>query len=361
GRRVGQNGQRFTGAALAFTGGTTGPPKACEVPQRLARQNWYDITVEVGVREDDTMLIAGPFYHGLGFVWALQQLMVGGTVVMQRNFDARGALALIESEKVTFTPMAPTMYTMMLEVEGKEHFDVSSMRGLVSAAAPLLTPTKEALLAYFSSAGLFEYYGATEAGFYSVLKPADQLRKVRSVGQAWSGCELRILDPSGVELPCREVGEIYKRGPALGAKYFKDPDATNAAFRGEWITSGDLGYLDEEGYLYVVDRSKDMIISGGVNIFPTEIESAIVSHPSVIEAAVIGLPDDKWGETVTAYVVVRSGEAATPEELKALCGTRLAKYKIPRAFHFVEELPKNASGKLLKRVLRDRVLGTAVV
>lgn len=340
---------------LAFTGGTTGSPKACEVPQRLARQNWYDIGIEVGPREHDTMLIAGPFYHGLGFVWALQQLSVGGTVVLQRTFNARGALELIERERVTFTPMAPTMYTMMLEVPDKGKFDVSSMRGLVSAAAPLLTPTKQALLDYFQSAGLFEYYGATEAGFYSVLKPADQLRKVRSVGQAWSGCELRILGPDGTEMPQGEVGIIYKRGTALGAKYYKDPDATAAAFRGDWLTSGDMGYLDEEGYLYVVDRAKDMIISGGVNIFPTEIESALVSHPSVVEAAVIGLPNDKWGETVTAYLVVRDGESVSAGELHAMCEKRLAKYKIPRAFHFRDDLPKNASGKLLKRVLREQV------
>ncbi|MDT0202723.1 AMP-binding protein [Nocardioides sp. AE5] len=340
---------------LAFTGGTTGYPKACEVPQRMARQNWYDITVEVGVREDDTTLIAGPFYHGLGFMWGLQQLMVGGTVVMQRNFDARGALALIEQERVTFTPMAPTMYTMLLEVEEKDTFDVSSMRGLVSAAAPLLTSTKERLLDYFSGAGLFEYYGATEAGFYSVLKPADQLRKVRSVGQAWFGCELRILDAEGNDVPVGEVGQIYKRGPGLGVRYYKNPEATAEAFRGEWLTSGDLGRLDEEGYLYVVDRAKDMIISGGVNIFPTEIEEVVAAHPDVVEVAVIGLPDETWGETVHAYVVMRAGAELDEGVLNALCAERLAKYKRPRHYHAVAELPKNASGKLLKRVLRDQV------
>lgn len=349
---------------LAFTGGTTGPPKACEVPQRMARQNWYDITVEVGVRENDTMLIAGPFYHGLGFVWALQQLMVGGTVVMQRNFDAREALATIERERVTFTPMAPTMYTMMLEVKDKEQFDVSSMKGLVSAAAPLLTPTKEALLRFFTSAGLYEYYGATEAGFYSVLKPEDQLRKVRSVGQPWIGCELAILDPDGRPVPTGEVGEIFKRGPALGARYYKDEEATSSAFRGGWISSGDLGRLDDEGYLYVVDRAKDMIISGGVNIFPTEIESVLVDHPAVVEVAVIGIPDDKWGETVAGYIVVRAGESVTEEELRTMCADRLAKYKIPRIFEFTDSLPKNAAGKLLKRELRrDAVvrMNTAMV
>lgn len=338
---------------LAFTGGTTGPPKACEIPHRLARQLWYDIAVEVGVREDDTTLIAGPFYHGMGFTWGLQQLMVGGTIVLQRTFDPRGALDLIRSERVTFTPMAPTMYTMLLEVKDKEAFDVTSMRGLVSAAAPLLSATKEALLAYFTSAGLFECYGSTESGFFSVLKPRDQLRKTRSVGLAWLGREIRVLDPEGRQVAPDEVGEIFVRGPRLGTGYYKNPQATLTTFGGEWLSSGDLGTLDDEGYLYVVDRVDDMIISGGVNVFPTEIEEVLSRHPDVVEVAVVGVPDPRWGQTVHAYVVTR-GSSVTVEELDALCRERLAGYKRPRHYHRVADLPKNASGKLLKRVLRQR-------
>ncbi|WP_166741680.1 class I adenylate-forming enzyme family protein [Cumulibacter soli] len=336
---------------LAFTGGTTGYPKACEVPQRMARQNWYDITVETGIREDDVMLISGAFYHGLGFMWGLQQLMVGGTVVMQRTFDPQEALQLIERERVSVTPAAPTLYTMMLSVPDRQDYDVRSMRVLVSAGAPLLTVTKEGLLDYFTSAGLYEYYGATEAGFYSILKPIDQRRKTRSVGQAWFGCELRILDAEGVELPPNEVGMIFKRGLALGVRYYKNPAATAEAFRGEWVTSGDLGYLDDEGYLYVVDRAKDMIISGGVNIFPTEIEEVISAHPAVVECAVVGVADEKWGEVVCAYVV-SGAQQPLEAELDELCISNLARYKRPRIYRMVDALPKNASGKILKRGLR---------
>jgi acyl-CoA synthetase (AMP-forming)/AMP-acid ligase II len=339
---------------VAFTGGTTGYPKACLVPQRVARQNWDLITSEIGILEHDVTLIAGPFYHGLGFMWGLQQLQVGGTVVMLRTFDAERVLQTIERERTTWTPMAPTMYTMMLAVEDKERYDVSSMRGLVCAAAPLLTSTKEALIAYFSDAGLYEYYGATEAGFYSVLKPADQLRKTRSVGLPWGGCELRVLDADGNDVPTGEVGEIYKRGLALGATYYKNAEATEAAFRGEWMTSGDLGRLDDEGYLYVVDRAKDMIISGGVNIFPSEIEEVLASHPDVLQCAVIGVPDEKWGETVVAYVVTRSGNPVPTDELDARCRADLAAYKRPRDYRFVDALPQNSSGKLLKVALRER-------
>ncbi len=339
---------------LAFTGGSTGSPKACEVPQRIARQLWYDMTVEFGILDRDVTLIAGPFYHGLGFMWGLQQLMVGGTVVMQRAFEPRGFLELVQTEKVTRTAMAPTLYTMLLEVPDKDRYDVSSMRGLVSAAAPLLTRTKEDLLSYFSQAELYEYYGATEAGFYTVLKPQDQLRKVRSVGLPFAGNEIKILDPSGNEVPTGEIGIIYKRGAGLGAVYLDDPEATAAAFRDDWMTSADMGYLDDEGYLYVVDRAKDMIISGGVNIFPTEIEEVLTGHPGVAQVAVIGVPDEKWGETVRAYVVTRPGVRVDPDELTALCASALAGYKKPRSYVFLDALPVNSAGKLLKGELRAR-------
>lgn len=340
---------------LAFTGGTSGEPKACEIPQRIARQGWYDITVEVGNRADDVTMLAGPFYHGLGFTWGLQQLMVGGTIVMLREFDARELLKLIESEHVSFIPMVPTMFEMLLEVPDKDSFNTSSVRRLMSAGSPLLTATKERLLEFLPGVGLFELYGSTEAGFFSILKPADQLRKERSAGLPFIGCELRILDPLGEDVQVGEIGQIYKRGPSLGAKYYKNPEATELQFHGDWLTSGDLGRFDEEGYLYVVDRAKDMIISGGVNIFPTEIENVLVKHPGVLEAAVVGRPDPKWGEVVTACVVMRDGAALPDDELDALCRQSLAAYKRPRKYVQFDSLPKNASGKLLKRDLKDQV------
>ncbi|MDV8070919.1 AMP-binding protein [Rhodococcus sp. IEGM 1366] len=344
---------------LAYTGGTSGDPKACEIPQRIARQAWYDITVEVGNRANDVTVIAGPFYHGLGFTWGLQQLMVGGTVVMLREFNARELLQTIERERVSFIPMVPTMFEMLLEVPDKASIDVSSVRRLMSAGSPLLTATKERLMEFLPAAGLYELYGSTEAGFFSILKPQDQRRKDRSAGLPYFGCELRILDPDGDDVPVGAVGEIYKRGPGLGVRYYKNPEATEEQFRGEWISSGDLGRFDDEGYLYVVDRAKDMIISGGVNIFPTEIENVLVMHPDVVEAAVIGRNDPKWGEIVTAYVVTRQGIPVPADELDALCREKLASYKRPRTYLRLDELPKNASGKLLKRVLKERMITDA--
>ena len=249
--------------------------------------------------------------------------------------------------------MVPTMFEMLLEVPDKARFDTGSVRRLMSAGSPLLTATKERLLEFFPDAGLYELYGSTEAGFFSILKPEDQLRKERSAGLPYFGCELRILDPDGNDVPAGTVGQIYKRGAGLGVRYYKNPAATEDQFHGEWISSGDLGRFDEEGYLYVVDRAKDMIISGGVNIFPTEIEDVLVKHPDVVEAAVIGRPDPKWGEIVTAYVVTRKGVPVPERELNALCREKLAAYKRPRAYLALDELPKNASGKLLKRVLKE--------
>ena len=222
---------------LAFTGGTSGAPKACEIPQRIARQGWYDITVEVGNRANDVTVIAGPFYHGLGFTWGLQQLMVGGTIVLLREFDARELLRTIERERVSFIPMVPTMFEMLLEVPDKARFDTGSVRRLMSAGSPLLTATKERLLEFFPDSGLYELYGSTEAGFFSILKPEDQLRKERSAGLPYFGCELRILDPDGNDVPAGTVGQIYKRGAGLGVRYYKNPAATEDQFHGEWISA----------------------------------------------------------------------------------------------------------------------------
>lgn len=338
---------------LAFTGGTSGTPKMCEIPQRVARQGWYDITVELGNRRDDVTVVAGPFYHGLGFTWGLQQLMVGGTLVLLRNFDSHELLRTIEREGVSFIPMVPTMFEMLLSDPAWDEHDTSSVTRLMSAGAPLLTTTKESLLSRFAGAELYELYGSTESGFFSVLRPEDQLRKTRSAGVPFFGCDLAILDEDGAEVPQGEIGRIYKRGLLLGARYADDSAATEAQFHGEWMTSSDLGHVDEEGYLYVVGRAKDMIISGGVNIYPTEIENLLVSHPDVAEAAVIGVPDDVWGEVVTACVVMKPERELSPAELRAHCEQHLARFKVPRTYIEFGALPKNAAGKLLKRHLPD--------
>jgi acyl-CoA synthetase (AMP-forming)/AMP-acid ligase II len=338
---------------MPFTGGTTGDPKACLVSHRNAALEWLTIGVEVGVGPDDVQLVAGPLFHGLGFEHALAAIFVGATIVVMRDFRPEQALRIIEAEKVTYAPMAPTLFAMLLSVENRADFDVSSVRRLLSAGAPLLTAQKLGILEYFWKAGLIELYGSTEGGIYTMLKPPDQLRKVRCAGQPVLGVEIKIVDLDGNECEQGEVGTIYKRGPMLGPAYYKNPEATAAQFMDGWHTSEDMGKLDSEGYLYIFERKKDMIISGGVNIYPTEIEEVLTSHLSVREAAVIGIPDEKWGESLLAFIVAEPGSVVDTAELIALCGKELARYKAPRKFEFVTELPKTGVGKLARKALRE--------
>jgi acyl-CoA synthetase (AMP-forming)/AMP-acid ligase II len=338
---------------LAFTGGTTGFPKAVTVPHRTIVQMWLYMAVEFGIGRPDVQVIAGGFHHGLGLGFGLMQLYVGGTLVLLRDFDPIGVVSAIAAERATVMPGAPAMFQMILNHPGRADHDVSSMRVVVSAGAPLLTATKAALLAYFPNAGLYEHYGATEVGYYSVLQPADQVRKVRSVGLPFFHTEVKILDRDGRPLPAGEVGDIYKRGLVESAGYEGNPEATAEMVRDGWVTSGDMGYLDDEGYLYLVDRRKDMVISGGINIYPTEIEDVIQTHPDVLEVAVIGVPDPTWGEAIKAFVVRRQGSTLNEEAVIAHCRASLASYKKPREVEFVDSLPKSGAGKVLRRQLRE--------
>ncbi|PWA05784.1 hypothetical protein DCC39_17805 [Pueribacillus theae] len=338
---------------LGLTGGTTGYPKAALTTHKSMVEHWKRMTIEFTVLENDYELISGPFYHGLGFLFGLQQLSVGGKIFITDKFDPQLVLSIIEKEKITATPMVPTMYNEILNTPNKRNFDISSMRVLVCAGSALLTKVKEGVIEYFSNAGLYEYYGSTEHGFYTIIKPKDQLRKNRSCGLPFYGIEIKILDEEGNEVNQGEVGEIYKKGLLLGAEYYKNKEATENCFRGKWATSGDMGYVDEEGFLYIVDRKKDMIISGGVNIFPTEIEEVIQSNPSVKEVGVVGLPDEKWGEVVSAFIVKKKNQEIDKNDILKHCDGVIANYKKPKNIFFIDELPKNAAGKILRRKIKE--------
>lgn len=339
---------------IAFTGGTTGEPRACLVPQRGAVQLWINICIEVGITRDDVQIVSGSMNHAMGLLYGFASLYVGGTLVILPEFSGDAALRTIEKERVTFLPMAPALFTMVLESPHLHDYDVSSVRTALSAGAPLLTATKLRILDAFPGVKLWEAYGSTESGYITLLRPEDQLRKVRCAGQPVRDMRLRIVDDDGRDLPANQVGTIYKKGWLQGAVYYNDPEATAAQFLpGGWHTSGDMGYLDDEGYLFITDRKKNMIITGGVNVFPTEVEEMLCHHPRVVEAAVVGIPDERWGERVCAFVVARDGEL-TAEELDAYCRQQLAKFKIPRRFEFVTELPKTYAGKIRHRELRDR-------
>ncbi|MBI2877015.1 MAG: AMP-binding protein, partial [Candidatus Tectomicrobia bacterium] len=283
-------------------------------------------------------------------------IYIGGTVLIKDKFEARDALKTIQDEKVTTGFIVPTMYNLMMTLPQEElkSYDVSSMRVIISAAAPLHTKTKEWILDYFSNASLSEAYGATELGICTNLKHRDQRRKIRCVGQGVFGYEMKLLDEDGNPVKQGEPGILYATGPCMLDGYYKNPKATEENSAGPWFTVGDIVKEDEEGYYYVVDRKSDMVISGGVNIYPVEIDNCLMSHPKVADVAVIGVPDELWGESLKAFVVLRPGETCTAEELIEHCRQNLAPYKKPKSVDFVPELPRNPSGKILKRVLRDQ-------
>lgn len=340
---------------ICYTSGTTGRPKGAVISHRARVLLYFCCAVEFGVTDEDVYLCFGPLYHHGPANGATRTIWVGGRVVLMRAFDPREALELIEREKVTVGFIVPTMSNFILNLpqEERARYDVSSVRLLTSGGAPLHTHTKEGLLRFFSNARLHELLGATENGCITNLKHVDQYRKIRSVGLPFVGTEIRLLNDEGEEVPRGEVGIIYSRGLTQCDGYYNMPEETEAARMGEWFAVGDMGRQDEEGYYYVVDRRQDMIISGGVNIYPVEVEEVLSSHPKILEVACIGVPDEKWGEALKALVVLRPGEEATEEEIIRFCEGKLAGYKKPKSVDFVEGLPKSPAGKVLKRVLRE--------
>ena len=341
---------------MPFTSGTTGTPKAAMVSHRALVEHWHIAIHEFDLSRKDRMLIAVPLYHAFGFILGLSALFAGGRLVVHREFEPAAVLRTIEQESVTVTPLVPTMFTMLIAAsKGRDH-DCSSLRSVISAGSPLNRSTKEAILGLFPGTALYDLYATTEMGIVSVLGPKDQLRTVGSVGIPALGTSLRLLDDAGQEVPPGTPGEIHKRGALLGVKYFKNLEASNAASRDGWFASGDIGRFDEEGYLYIVGRRTDMIVTGGANVFPAEIEEVISRLDSVLEVAVIGVPDEIWGESVTAVIVPKPGRPANPDEILSLCAQELADHKKPRRIEFARELPKSGAGKILRSELRDAYL-----
>ena len=337
---------------MCYTSGTTGRPKGVVASHKARLLDALIQAITFKIFEDDIHLVAAPLCHSGGMFFCLGRLAVGGTVCMMRQFDAEEALKLIEEKRVTNTFMVPTMYNFILELleSTGQKSDVSSMRVLICAGAPLPTRVKEGVIKFFYNAGLFEFYGSTEGAVATTLQPCDQLRKIRCVGKPIWGVEIKLLNESREELSVNETGEIVLKSPYIMDGYYQ---RGKEGFEGEWFHTGDLARQDEEGYFYIVDRKIDMIISGGENIYPAEIEDILYSHPKILEAAVIGVPDERWGESVKALLVLKEGEKASEEEIIEFCRTRLGGYKIPRSVSFLAEFPKSSSGKILKRVLRE--------
>ena len=339
---------------IGYTSGTTGKPKGAMRSHRanilLAANNFY------GLHPDTVSLLIMPILHYNSITFGLVTLYWGGTTVIypSGNFSGREILEIIEREKVTFSSMVPTMYTVIFQVPDKDRFDTGSVERLLTSSAPLMTKTKEQILDFFKSAQLFEGYGATEIGSTTCLRPKDQYRKVRSCGQANPFCRIKLINAKGEECKPGEVGELYADTPGIFSGYYKDPEKTAKAFIGPYATVGDMAMMDEEGYYYIVDRKNDMIISGGENIYPTEVDNLLAKHPDIISAATIGVPDEKWGEAVKVIAVRKPGSNLTEAEVIAYCKQNLAGYKCPKSIEFWPELPLNTTGKIMKRLIRDK-------
>src|SRR5438046_2871114 len=307
--------------SMTYTSGTTGHPKGAWRPKGINLENVLQVIMIFGLTESDVHLMCGPGYHSaVGFFSALHQLL-GSTVVVQQKFEADGALDLIERNRVTTSFMAPSLLQRLLDAQERRPRDGSSLRALIIGAAPFPYALKQRAESVFGQI-LWEFYGATETGINTVLRPEDQLRKPGSCGTAVPGQEIRLVLEDGSEAPAGRPGELTVRSSWL-AEYYNRPDATSKSLRDGFFSVGDIAYRDDEDYYFICDRRIDMIISGGVNIYPAEVEAVLHAHPAVLDAAVIGVPDDEWGETVKALVQLREGMTASPYELIAFCASRL--------------------------------------
>jgi long-chain acyl-CoA synthetase len=344
-----------------YTSGTTGVPKGVLTTHRnLAAA--AETCPRWAFDEDTVSLTPLPMFHIGGIGWAFLGLWSGATTILVSEFLPEAVLDVLERERVTNAVLVPTMLQMLAAVPGAADRDYSALRSIAYGASPITTPVLKAALRTFRC-DLFGIYGLTETTGAAVQLDADdhdpdgpREHLLRSAGRPYPWVDLRIVDPAtGADRVPGEVGEVWLRAPNVMAGYFERPAETAAALTADrWLRTGDGGYVDEEGYLFLTDRIKDMIVSGGENVYPVEVEEALAQHPAVGEVAVIGVPHERWGETVKALVVPRAGAVADADELVAFARARLAGYKLPRSIEFVATLPRTPSGKVLKRELRER-------
>jgi acyl-CoA synthetase (AMP-forming)/AMP-acid ligase II len=341
---------------IAYTSGTTGRPKGVVISHRSRTLTFFCCAMDWGVGLGRRSIAVAPMYHGAGFCFGYAPVVTGGTVSMLRAWKPEALLQMIERDKAQSVFLVPT-HAQMIRALGEDvikKYDLSSLDTLYFNAAALPVELKEWVMTTFPHVGVHELYGSTEAGIMTNLRPHDARRKPGSVGTPWFMQEIRVVDDNGDPVAPGEPGELFSRSPFIMNGYLNDDEATAACTTDDgFITCGDIVIVDEEGYVRIVDRKKDMIISGGVNVYPRDVEEALATHPAVAEAAVIGVPDEKWGESVVAYVTTVGGAELTLEEADAHLRPLLAGYKIPRELVVIGSIPRNASGKVLKRELRD--------
>ncbi|MFL6837104.1 MAG: AMP-binding protein [Bradyrhizobium sp.] len=345
---------------LMYTSGTTDRPKGVMLTYENIYWKSADQTLVLGLNANTRLLVVGPLYHvgaldlpGIAVLWH------GGMLSIHRNFEPEQALAAIEAEKLNAAWFAPAMTTAILTCPTRDRYDVSSLKWAIGGGEKTPEVRIRAFSDYFQNARYIDAYGLTETcGGDTFMEAGRELEKIGSTGRATAHVEMEIRDDRGSRLPPGENGEICLRGPKVTQGYWRDPEKTAAAFFGDWFRSGDIGYLDEDGFLYLTDRKKDMIISGGENIASSEVERVIYEMPEVREVAVIGMPDERWGETPVAIVVLADNAALKLADLTNHCRARLAGFKVPKQLIIRDSLPRNPSGKVLKRVLRAELEAT---
>ena len=345
---------------MAYTSGTTGRPKGVAMGPDDIRRRAAGAAAggqRFGLDADDVHLMVGPAYHSGPSYWAQMHLAFGACVVVMRRWDAAHALELIERHRVTTTHMVPANFQRILALpdDVRDRSDLSSLKIAIHAAAPCPIPLKRAFMDFVGPDKVWEYYGASEGGG-TVISPQEWLERPGSVGKPFPGNQFVILDDDGNEVANGCVGTVWVCPAESSFEYHNDPEKTAAQHRGSFFTVGDAGYVDDEGYLYLADRRSDMVITGGVNVYPREIEECVLQHPDVVDCAVLGVPDDEWGEVLYALVQPQVGVGLDGEAISEWVRERMADYKRPRIVEFVDELPRDPNGKLRKPKLREAYL-----
>jgi len=352
-------------AQIYYTSGTTGRPKGVLLSHKNVTTHALGTIAEVHLTDRDVWIHVAPLFH-LADAWATWAVTwVGGTHILVREFDPKSVLETIERERVTLTNLIPTMLNLMVNHPDVARYDYSSLRVLLSGGAPIAPEVVRKIVETFKC-DYIQTYGMTETSPYltlSVLKDhlkklssEDQLRFKSKTGREFIGVALKVINEQGEEVKRdeREIGEIIVKGDIVTKGYWKLPDETKKSIKKGWLFTGDMAVIDEEGYVTIVDRKKDMILTGGENVYSTEVENILYAHPAILECAVVGVPDQKWGEAVKAIVVLKPGRKAAEQEIIQFCKERLAHYKAPKSIDFIESLPRTGSGKIHKKSLRDK-------
>lgn len=339
--------------AMLYTSGTTSLPKGILIPNGTHILRCMRFSSEWNVKRNSVMMVTVPMYHAVGHLISFFPVLLGATIVITREFEPESILEAIQNHQVTHAFFIPIMYNGLLSHPSFDQYDFSSLELLVCAAAPLSATLKRLIIEKFNT-GLLEFFGSSETSAYLTLFPEDVVRKTDSIGQQLAHYEIRLVNDDGVDVKQGEEGEFAVRSPLLFKEYYNQPKTTEASFlSGGWFLTGDMGKEDDEAFYYILDRKKDMLISGGVNVYPRDIEIILEQHADVQEVAVIGMPNERWGEVPKAFVAKKPDALVTEEELLAFANAKLLNFQRIKELEFVDMLPRNPSGKILKFKLRE--------